>query len=234
MSEEILFTNPEEQDLESLLETHKAPSVEIDHQEVVAQLVKKTQRLPAGNKDQGVPAETGPRDRSKDRSWAIPGQLPRDAEKVYCVDGQMLPASEAKAILSQEIDPESFNFLIQKQKQPLEPAELSIVGKDRRYPDVEECDSVIGHKCKFCGEEISQSEASWREIGGLVFYGQDSEGLPQVFHWSCLSLWCLLLEKGHPRKAAEKFNLDPDEITSMKMFYRSIPWGRLGFAREGQ
>ena len=28
MSEEILFTNPEEQDLESLLETHKAPSVE--------------------------------------------------------------------------------------------------------------------------------------------------------------------------------------------------------------
>ena len=92
----------------------------------------------------------------------------------------MLPASEAKAILSQEIDPESFNFLIQKQKQPLEPAELSIVGKDRRYPDVEECDSVIGHKCKFCAEEISQYEASWKEIGGLCFYGTRRRDCPSI------------------------------------------------------
>ena len=64
------------------------------------------------------------------------------------------------------------------------------------------------------------------------FYGTSEDGTPQVYHWGCLALHALLICKGHPLQAAEKFNLDPDEMTSMKLFYRAIPWGRLGFKSE--
>ena len=87
------------------METHKAPAEEIDHQEVVTQLVKETQRAPAGNKAQGA-------------SVGIPegansGAMPHEKKpRSYCIDGQMCDEQTAIPILSQEIDPDSFNFLI--------------------------------------------------------------------------------------------------------------------------
>src|SRR5271157_4800986 len=128
----IVFDNPDE--LGSLLQEDQAPDIKQKPQsEIVAEIQKNAHVKPV---------ENGPRDRSKDRSWAIPGQLPKDREKTFCIDGLMVSESAARPILAETVDPESFNFLISKQKQKLEPAELSVVGKDRRYPDTEELDSV--------------------------------------------------------------------------------------------
>jgi hypothetical protein len=208
-----------DEDLGGLLQENQAPVVEPQsHAEIVRKVQANSKVMPA-EKPRSIPE-------------ANSGAMPHEhVSRTYCIDGKMMKQEDALPILSQEIDGDSFNFLIQKQKQSIEPAELSVVGKDRRYPDLDELDSVVGKVCPFCGESITQEEASWREIGGLCFYGT-TDGQPQVYHWACISLWALLHCKGHPMKAAEKFNLPVDEMTAMKMFYRSIPWNRLGFTRE--
>jgi len=155
-----------------------------------------------------------------------------DTEKIYTVNGQMVPESQLKDTLRAiQEDPELYNFLLMKQKEPFEPDQegLRIVGQDPRDPDLDELESAIGRKCPFCGEKISEDEATVSDMGSLVFYGAD------VWHWEHLALMALLKCHGHYQKAAEKYYLPLEDLKCMRTIeMRSLNWGRLGYVRSGQ
>ena len=223
MSEDIVFDDPSE--LGQLLETDQAP-VEIDHSKIVQEIQKASQVKPTGNKAQGSPAGIP--------EGANSGAMPHEKkDRTLCIDGKMMKESAALPLLAETVDPESMNFLLARQKIKLQPSILEIVGRDFRYPVIEELEAAVGKVCPFCGEPISQEEAAnWREIGSIVTYGQAPEGQPLYWHWEHLALQALLLAKGHPQRASEMFGLDISEMTAMKQYFRAIPWGRLGFLRE--
>jgi len=155
-----------------------------------------------------------------------------DTEKIYTVNGQMVPESQLKDTLRAiQEDPELYNFLLMKQKEPFEPDPdgLRIVGQDPRDPDLDELEAVVGRVCPFCGEKISEDEATVSDMGSLVFYGAD------VWHWEHLALCCLLKCHGHYQKAAEKYFLPLEDLKCMRTIeMRSLNWGRLGYVRSGQ
>jgi hypothetical protein len=147
---------------------------------------------------------------------------------MFVVDGRMVPESQLQA--AQE-DPELYNFLFMKQKEPFEPDPdgIRIVGQDPRNPDLDELESVIGRRCPFCGQPISEDEATISDMGSLVFYGSE------VWHWEHLSLQALLVCKGHYQQAAEKYHLPLEDLKAMRTLeFRSLSWGRLGYVRGGQ
>ncbi len=151
-----------------------------------------------------------------------------DTEKMFAVDGKMVPESQLQA--AQE-DPELYNFLLMKQKQPFEPDPdgLRIVGQDPRDPDLDELESIIGRICPFCGQAITEDEATVSDMGSLVFYGLD------VWHWEHLALMALLKCHGHWQQAAEKYHLPLEDLKAMRTLeFRSLSWGRLGYVRSGQ
>jgi len=151
-----------------------------------------------------------------------------DTEKMFAVDGKMVPESQLQA--AQE-DPELYNFLLMKQKEPFEPDPdgLRIVGQDPRDPDLDELESVIGRICPFCDQAITEDEATISDMGSLVFYG------PDVWHWEHLALQALLVCKGHYQQAAERFHLPMEDLKAMRTLeFRSLSWGRLGYVRGGQ
>ena len=149
-------------------------------------------------------------------------------DRTISVNGRTMKESAARDILNDTIDPESMNYLLARQRIKLQPSTLEIVGQSVRYPVIEELEDAVGKICPFCGEEISQSEASWKDIGNIVRYSQD------YWHWEHLALQVLLLEHGHANAAAMKYNLDPVELRTMKLYFRSLPWGRLGYLRENE
>jgi hypothetical protein len=151
-----------------------------------------------------------------------------DEEKLFCVDGKMVPEPQLQA--AQE-DPELYNFLLMKQKEPFEPDPdgLRIVGQDPRDPDQDELEGVIGRICPFCGQAIEVDEVTVSDMGSLVFYGSD------VWHWEHLALMALLVCKGHYQQAAEKYHLPLEDLKCMRTIeMRSLNWGRLGYVRSGQ
>lgn len=177
-----------------------------------------------------------PQEKSPGLSWAPAGACFRaesaDTEKMYCVDGQMVPESQLKDTLRAiQEDPELYNYMLMKQKEPFEPDQegLRIVGQDPRDPDLDELESVIGRKCPFCGEAITEDEANVSDMGSLVFYGAD------VWHWEHLALMALLKCHGHYQKAAEMYHLPLEDLKCMRTIeMRSLDWGRLGYVRSGQ
>jgi len=155
-----------------------------------------------------------------------------DTERIYAVDGKMVPESQLKDTLRAiQEDPELYNFLLMKQKEPFEPdpAGLRIVGQDPRDPDLDELESVIGRRCPFCGQPITEDETTVSDMGSLVFYGAD------VWHWEHLALMTLLKCHGHWQPAAEKYHLPQEDLKAMRTLeFRSLSWGRLGYVRGGQ
>jgi len=189
----------------------------------------------SGEEESQDPVEL-PQVRSPGPSWAPAGACFRaesvDTEKIYTVNGQMVPESQLKdTIRAIQEDPELYNFLLMKQKEPFEPDQegLRIVGQDPRDPDLDELEAVVGRVCPFCGEKISEDEATVSDMGSLVFYGAD------VWHWEHLALCCLLKCHGHYQKAAEKYFLPLEDLKCMRTIeMRSLNWGRLGYVRSGQ
>ena len=155
-----------------------------------------------------------------------------DTEKSYTVNGQMVPESQLKDTLRAiQEDPELYNFLLMKQKETFEPDQegLRIVGQDPRDPDLDELQAVVGRVCPFCGEKISEDEATVSDMGSLVFYGLD------VWHWEHLALMALLKCHGYWQQAAEKYHLPLEDLKAMRTLeFRSLSWGRLGYVRSGQ
>lgn len=208
-----------DEDLGGLLQEDQAPAVEPDHAEIVRQVQANSKIRPA-EKPKGIP------------EGANSGAMPHEKkDRTMCIDGRMVKES---TVMAETVDPESMNYLLARQKVKLEPSTLEIAGRDRRYPELDSLEASIGKICPFCNEKLSQEDCSWREIGSIVTYGQAPDGQPLYWHWEHLALQALLAAKGHPEKASKDFNLDLSEMTAMKQYFRSIPWGRLGFTREGQ
>jgi len=205
--------------LDELLESDEAPGEgQKDHAQVVAEVQKAAKN--------GQPVEE---DRKR---WSPSGPCFRaesaDTEKMFAVNGQMVPESQLQR--AQE-DPELYTFLFEKQKAGLEPDQdgLRIVGQDPRDPDLDELENVIGRICPFCGEKITEDEATVSDMGSLCFYG------PDVWHWEHLALMALLVCKGHYHQAAKKFSLPLEDLRAMRTLeFRSLSWGRLGYLRGGQ
>lgn len=151
-----------------------------------------------------------------------------DTEKMFSVNGKMIPESQLQA--AQE-DPELYTFLFERQKAGLEPDPdgLRIVGGDPRNPDIDELESVIGRICPFCGQSIEEGEITVSDMGSLVFYG------PDIWHWEHLALQALLVCRGHYKQASERFHLPEQDLRAMRTLeLRSLSWGRLGYVRGGQ
>jgi len=182
-----------------------------------------------------VPEEEEPLIQPEKERWHPSGPCFRaesaDTERIYTVDGKMVPESQLKDTLRAiQEDPELYNFLLMKQKEPFEPdpAGLRIVGQDPRDPDLDELESVIGRRCPFCGQPITEDETTVSDMGSLVFYGAD------VWHWEHLALMVLLKCHGHYQKAAEEYHLPLEDLKCMRTIeMRSLNWGRLGWRREG-
>jgi len=206
----------EDEELDSLL---GSADEALDEQKYHAQVVREVQQA----------AKNGQPEKER---WHPSGPCFRgeiiDEEKLFCVDGKMVPESQLQA--AQE-DPGLYNFLFMKQKEHLEPDPegCRIVGQDPRDPDLSELESVIGRTCPFCGEKITEDEATVSDMGSLVFYG------PDVWHWEHLALMALLVSKGHYLPAAEKYHLPLEDLKAMRTLeFRSLSWGRLGYVRGGQ
>ncbi|MDD2754402.1 MAG: hypothetical protein PHS80_02625 [Methanothrix sp.] len=156
----------------------------------------------------------------------FPGaELAEDSPR-FCQDGKMVDQ-----LSNETVDPDSMNFLLAKQKEVLEPDEAGPipVGGSFRSPDYEALDEVLQHElaCPFCNEKFSEDDCDPKELGSLVSYGGT------IYHWSCLALWMLILAKGHTEIAAKRFFVDIRDLRAIKSSYRAIPWGRLGWRREG-
>ncbi|MFB3764833.1 MAG: hypothetical protein ACE14P_06240 [Methanotrichaceae archaeon] len=222
-NDEILFDDPEgEEALNQLLGPALDEEGE-DHAKVVKDVMQEARN--------GQPVK-----QPEPPKWVPSGPCFRaevvDTEKMFSVDGKMIPESEMRAL---QEDPDLYNFLLLKQRDGLKPAPdtFAIVGQDHRNPDLDELDSVIGLKCAFCGEPIDEGEATVADLGSLVFYGTDKDGEPQVWHWEHLSLMCLLCCRGDYEKASKRFGLPFDELKAMRnMYFRSFEWGRLGQKKE--
>jgi len=149
-------------------------------------------------------------------------------EQVFFVDGKRVLASEMTA---ETTDPDSMNWLLALQKNRLEPDEAGPipVGGSYRAPDYEALEQVLEDEmaCPVCGEAFTPEDCALHDLGQLVSYG----GI--VYHWSCLALWMLVICRGHPEKAAQVYHVDLRDMRAIKTSYRAIPWGRLGWRREG-
>jgi hypothetical protein len=206
----------EDEELDSLLgSVDEAPGEVHDHAEIVREVQQAAKN--------GLP--------EKER-WHPSGPCFRaesaDTEKMFAVNGKMVPESELQA--SQE-DPELYTFLFEKQKAGLQPDPegCRICGGDPRDPDLSELESAIGRVCPFCGEKITEDETQVRNMGSLVFYEAE------CFHWEHLALMALLVCKGHYQQAAEKYHLPLEDLRAMRTLeFRSLSWGRLGYVRGGQ
>lgn len=134
---------------------------------------------------------------------------------------------------ARDVDPESMNFLLSRQKIHLQtdPEGAVTVGGSVRDLRLEELEEVLELElaCPFCSEPFIESDCDYRELGQLVYYGTTPEGHRQVWHWECLGLQMLLSAKGHPEKGAQMFNVDLRDMRALKSQLRSIPWGRLGY-----
>lgn len=148
----------------------------------------------------------------------------------FCVDGVMMDQISAETV-----DPDSMNFLLEMQKEKLEPDEAGPipVGGSYRALDYDELGQVLEDRlsCPFCRESFTEEDCDHRELGSLVYYGSTPEGKKTVWHWACLALQMLILAKGHPEVAAQRFNVDIRDLRAIKSSYRAIPWGRLGWRR---
>jgi len=115
----------------------------------------------------------------------------------FCVDGVMMDQISAETV-----NPDSMNFLLEKQKQKLEPDEAGPVpvGGSYRALDYYELEQVLedGLSCPFCRETFTEEDCDHRELGSLVYYGSTPKGKRIVWHWACLALQMLILAKGHP------------------------------------
>lgn len=144
----------------------------------------------------------------------------------FCQDGVMV-----NQLSNETVDPDSMNFLLAKQKEILEPDENGpiSIGGSFRAPDYEALDEVLQQElaCPFCSEKFTEDDCDPKELGSLVSYGGT------IYHWSCLALWMLILAKGHTEIAAKRFFVDIRDLRAIKSSYRAIPWGRLGWRREG-
>lgn len=202
--EEIIFDDPEETELDELLDAETEKSHELDP----------------------IPE---PQARWSPSGAGFRAEVIEDSP-MYCVDGQMVDQLSAETV-----DADSMNFLLAKQREPLEPDPDGAVpvGNCCRAIDYSELEEAVGKVCQFCDEEITEEEASPRGMGSLVYYGLDERGQKKVWHWSCLGLFMLIICKGHPEKAAEVFHVDIRDLKALKTSYRSIPWGRLGWSRDG-
>ena len=168
--------------------------------------------------------------------WTPSGALFPGAEVInpgqYYEDGQPVDAPSPETV-----DPDSMNFLLEKQKQILEPDPEGAVpvGGGYRAPSFEELEQVLedGLSCEFCGEAFTPEDCDPHDLGQLVYYGHDEKGHRKVWHWSCLALWMLIICKGHPEQAADHFHVDIRDLRGIKSSYRAIPWGRLGFRTPG-
>lgn len=149
-------------------------------------------------------------------------------EQVFFVDGKKVMASEMTA---EATDPDSRNWLLALQKKKLEPDENGPIpiGGSYRAPAPDELQQVLEDElvCPVCGEVFTPEDCDFHDLGQLVSYG----GI--VYHWACISLWMLVICRGHPEKAAEIFHIPLADMRAIKTSYRAIPWGLLGFRQPG-
>ena len=102
MSDDIVFDDPSE--LGQILESSKAPSVEIDHQEVVAQVQKKARDAQPLARSKAIPA---------DHPGGHP--LPHEPrEQKFALGNKMLSKSEYDQYCQNQ-DPDVYNFLLKAQ-----------------------------------------------------------------------------------------------------------------------
>lgn len=205
------------EDLDEILETDEEP--QMDHSKIVQEVQKKAK--------QGQPAvEVEERKRWNPAGACFPGAEVIDGSPRFCQDGVMVDQ-----LSSETIDPESMNFLLAKQREKLEPDDrgVYVIGGSFRAPNYEELEQVLddGLSCPFCSEKFSKEDTDFHELGTLVSYGGT------IYHWACLGLWMLIKAKGHPEKAAATYHVDLRDIRGIKTSYRAIPFGRLGWTREG-
>ncbi len=220
MSNDIVFDDPSE--LGQLLESSKAPSVEIDHQEVVAQVQKNAKAKSAG-KPQGESLQQHP--------GAVPLPHQSRENQKFAVNGQMLSKKEYDALFQAQ-DPNLYNFLLKAQRSPeiIDPAGPIPVGADPRYPIESELEAAVGHICSHCLREIEEEECSWKDVGTLVYYGKNEAGEPLIWHYGCWMTQILLWAKGNAEKACEKFG---GTILELLVWRREsgYNWQRLGMVR---
>lgn len=215
IEDEILFEDPDEDEeaLDELLESDQATE-EVDHQEIV----KEVQQVAKSDQTE--------RKRWSPAGACFPGAEIADDSPRYCQDGIMvdMPSNET-------CDPGSMNLLLAKQKEKLEPDEAGPIplGGSYRDPRPDELQQVLEDElsCPFCNEKFTEEDCNPSDLGQLVSYNS------KVYHWSCLALWMLVLCKGHADKAAEIFHCDLRDMRAVKSSYACIPWGRLGWRREG-
>ncbi len=91
-----------------------------------------------------------------------------------------------------------------------------------------------GLSCPFRRETFIEEDYDHKELGSLVYYGSTPKCQSVIWHSACLALQMLILAKDHPEVAAQRFNVDIRDLRGMKTHYRAIPWGRLGWTREGE
>lgn len=202
--EEIIFDDPDEE-IEQPLET----------------------LLEGDNPDQETPVVEIPDNRPR---WSPSGAL-FNAEIVddsprFCQDGVMVDQ-----LSNETTDPDSMNFLLQKQREHLQQDENGPqpVGGSFRAPDYDALQEVLDQElvCPFCQEPFTEADCDFHDLGQLVSYN----GV--IYHWACLGLWMLILAKGHPYRAAELFHVSQADMRALKSSYRAIPWGRLGYRQPG-
>jgi hypothetical protein len=219
MSNELSFDNPDE--LAGLLEEGQAVEV-IDHQEVVAQVQKNAKAKSAG-KPQGESLQQHP--------GAIP--LPHEKrQQSFSVNGKMLSKAEYD-LYCQGQNPDLYNFLLKVQKLPeiIDPDGPQAVGGDIRAPDMEALSAAVGHICPHCQREIEEEEcSSFKDIGTLIYYGNNESGEPLIWHFGCWETQILLWTRGNAEKAAEKFG---GTILELLVWRREsgYNWQRLGMVR---
>ena len=220
-NDEIIFNDPEEQDLESLLETHKAPVEEIDHAQVVHE-VQKAAKAKSASKPQGESLQQHP--------GGHPSHQPRTDQK-FCVGNKMLSKKEYDELFQAQ-DPSLYNFLLKAQKNPeiIDEAGPRACGGDPRWPDEEQLSAAVGHICPHCLRELDEEDCDLKSVGSLVYYGHNEAGEPLIWHYGCWMTQVLLWSRGNIDKAIEKFGGTALELLMWRK-ESGYSWTRLGMLR---
>ena len=222
-NDEIIFNDPEEQDLESLLETHAATEVEPSHTEIVAEVQKKAREAKSESKPQGESLQEHP-------GGAVP--LPHEKrQQSFCVNGKMLSKAEYDAFCQNQ-DPDLYNFLLkaQRSQEIIDEAGPRACGGDPRWPDEEQLTQAQGHICPHCLRELDEEDCDLKQVGSLIYYGKDEAGEPLIWHYSCWMTQVLLWSRGNVAKACEKFGGTPLELLVWRKS-SGYCWNRLGMVR---